>query len=133
LHNFSFTSEAHFWFRFDATGMSRLDFTGDDDVWVFINGKLAVDIGGVHGRQDGSVDLSVPATRTSLGLTVGKTYEAIVFQAERHTTRSQYRLTLTNFTQTPSTCTDACGDGAVSSREVCDLFDAAWAEWRGRR
>ena len=47
-------------------------------------------------------------------------YEAIVFQAERHTTRSQYRLTLTNFNQTPSTCTDECGDGVVSSREVCD-------------
>jgi cysteine-rich repeat protein len=43
-----------------------------------------------------------------------------VFQAERHTTRSQYRLTLTNFTRAPSTCTDMCGDGVVSSREVCD-------------
>jgi fibro-slime domain-containing protein len=117
--NFHFTSEVHFWFIYKGTEV--LAFSGDDDVWVFINGKLAVDIGGVHGRQDGAVDLSVAATATNLGLTVGKTYEAIVFQAERHTTRSQYRLTLTNFTQTPSTCTDSCGDGAVSSREVCDL------------
>jgi fibro-slime domain-containing protein len=117
--NFHFTSEVHFWFIFKGTEV--LAFSGDDDVWVFINNKLAVDIGGVHGRQDGSVDLSVAANASNLGLTVGKTYEAVVFQAERHTTRSQYRLTLTNFTQTPSTCTDDCGDGAVSSREVCDL------------
>jgi len=89
-------------------------------VWVFINGKLAVDIGGVHGRENGSVSLGDAAVRANLGLTVGGVYEAIVFQAERHTNRSQYRLTLTNFKQTPSTCTDACGDGVVSSREVCD-------------
>jgi fibro-slime domain-containing protein len=116
--NFHFTSEVHFWFEY--AGNEVLAFSGDDDVWVFINGKLAVDIGGVHGRQDGSVDLSQPAVRDALDLDVGGVYEAVVFQAERHTERSQYRLTLTNFNQTPSTCKDMCGDGAVSSREVCD-------------
>lgn len=116
--NFHFTSEVHFWFEYNGTEV--LAFSGDDDVWVFINGKLAVDIGGVHGREDGSVDLGDPGVAADLGLTPGGVYQAIVFQAERHTTRSQYRLTLTNFNQTPSTCTDACGDGVVSSREVCD-------------
>jgi fibro-slime domain-containing protein len=116
--NFHFTSELHFWFEYNGT--ENLAFSGDDDVWVFINGKLAVDIGGVHGRLDGSVDLSNATVATNLGLTIGGVYEAIVFQAERHTSRSQYRLTLTNFNQTPSTCTDQCGDDVVSSREVCD-------------
>ncbi len=116
--NFHFTTETRWWFEF--SGDEVLAFSGDDDVWVFINNRLAVDIGGVHGRESGSVDLSVAATATNLGLTAGGIYEAVVFQAERHTTRSQYRLTLTNFNQAPSDCTDLCGDDVVSSQEVCD-------------
>jgi fibro-slime domain-containing protein len=116
--NFHFTDELHFWFVYNGT--EQLAFSGDDDLWVFINGKLAVDVGGVHGRQDGAVDLGDATVASTLGLELGKVYEAIVFGAERHTTQSQYRLTVTNFNRTPSTCTDLCGDGAVSSRETCD-------------
>ncbi len=119
--NFHFTTETRWWFEY--SGSELLAFSGDDDVWVFINGRLAVDIGGVHGRLDGSVDLGDAETAAELGLTPGGIYEAVLFHAERHTTRSQYRLTLTNFNQAPSDCNDVCGDGDVSSREVCDDGD----------
>src|SRR4029078_9619544 len=58
-HNFHFTSEARQWFTYDwtLTPAPLLSFSGDDDVWVFVNGKLAVDIGGIHGELTGSVEL----------------------------------------------------------------------------
>ncbi len=115
-HNFSFTSEVRYWF--DYKGTEVLTFRGDDDVWVFINNKLALDLGGVHGAETGTITLSSVAS--SLGLTVGGTYEVVVLQAERHTTASSYKLTLQGFNSKHSSCDDLCGDGVTSSNEVCD-------------
>ncbi|WP_443096577.1 DUF4215 domain-containing protein [Pyxidicoccus fallax] len=115
-HNFSFTSEARYWFEYKGTEV--LTFRGDDDVWVFINKKLALDLGGVHGALDGTITLSQKATE--LGLQPNGIYEVLVLQAERHTTASSYRLTLNNFETQRSVCEATCGDGEPDRGEECD-------------
>ena len=42
----------------------RFYFSGDDDVWVYIDGKLALDIGGAHGKVSGILDFGDAADGT---------------------------------------------------------------------
>jgi fibro-slime domain-containing protein len=98
-HNFHFTLELHTKFRY--RGGEVFSFSGDDDLWVFINGRLAIDLGGVHGREDGRVDLDARAGE--LGLQPGEVANLDLFFAERHTTDSAFHLetTITEFVECP--------------------------------
>lgn len=118
LHDFHFTSEVRFWFEYQANSPS-LDFSGDDDVWVYVNGHLALDIGGIHGRVAKSFTIDAAAA-TAFGLEQGKVYEIAVFQAERNVTQSNYWLTLEGFNAGKSACRSTCGDGKIASDEICD-------------
>lgn len=87
-HNFGFTTEIHTEFKY--AGGERFTFNGDDDVWVFMNGKLAIDLGGLHPSANGTIELDQAAA--SLGLTKGQTYPLDLFQAERRVTASMFRV-----------------------------------------
>ena len=143
--NFYFTSEVRYLFRF--VGGERLSFYGDDDVFVYINGRIALDLGAPHERLAGEVTLPTAAagaagtatwtisaidpvdstevevgdgTSAALGLEEGKIYEIAVFHADRHPRESNYQLTLQGFSTTKSECVPTCGDGVATTGEECD-------------
>jgi fibro-slime domain-containing protein len=88
MHNFSFTTEIHTQFAY--SGGETFQFEGDDDVWVFINNVLAVDLGGLHPKATGKVTLDDAASM--LGIAKGNVYPLDLFHAERHTSQSTFRI-----------------------------------------
>ena len=88
--NFHFTTQLEADFVYQAQDNQVFTFSGDDDVWVFINGKLVIDLGGLHPRREQTVNLN------DLGfLEDGSNYRFKIFHAERRTSESNFRMETT--------------------------------------
>jgi len=87
-HNYHFTTEIHLTFAYN--GGEKFTFTGDDDLWLFINDTLAIDLGGTHPELSDTVDLDAQAA--TLGIVPGNSYAMDIFHAERHTDQSNFRI-----------------------------------------
>ncbi len=88
--NFHFTYELDTEFVYEPGRGQTFRFIGDDDVWVFINGQLVIDLGGVHSAINQVVELD----RLD-NLKAGKKNSLKVFHAERHRTQSNFRIETT--------------------------------------
>ncbi len=82
--NVSFTMEMRTQFTYYEGSNQIFEFEGDDDVWVYVNGKLAIDLGGLHEALPGSVSLD--AVKTEFGLVDGESYNLDMFYCERFCT-----------------------------------------------
>lgn len=90
-HNYGFTVEMHTEFVYHQGEGQKVAIQGDDDIWLFLNGKRVIDLGGVHQLQ--SAEAGLDSLQGALGLEDGKTYAFDFFFAERHTASSNCTIT----------------------------------------
>ncbi len=86
--HFCFESHAKFTYKKGQ----KFGVRGDDDIWIFIGGKLAIDLGGTHMAAPGYADLSLLTDKNDEPLVVGNTYDIDIFFCDRRTTMSNMNI-----------------------------------------
>lgn len=89
-HNYHFGMKMSGSFVYKKGANQFFNFNGDDDVYIFINGKLVVDLGGAHYAAEGDVDIEEFAKEN--GIRNGETCEFNMFYLERHTLASTCKI-----------------------------------------
>ena len=95
-YNYGFGTKLEFKFRLTDNGTVvgtdgkehpiKFNFSGDDDVWVYVDGNLALDVGGAHGKVTGQIDFKNKIE------TVSKTKVSQGSPTEGNDTRSEFKI-----------------------------------------
>lgn len=90
-NNGSFTLRGESQFVYEHDKELYFTFTGDDDVYMYINGKLALDLGGAHGRNTKTVKLN-DLNAKEYGLEEGQVATFTFFYMERCSDASTFGI-----------------------------------------
>jgi fibro-slime domain-containing protein len=136
-HNFYFTMNMSIPIIIEADGSEEFDFSGDDDVWVFLNGKLVLDIGGVHERLSADFKIGTPdasgkipvystvngktTTSYDFGLEAGKPVQLQMFYAERNTSEANCLITIKAMRVVQSEI--GLGSAEIDGTDVCSSLE----------
>eukprot|EP00727_Mastigamoeba_balamuthi_P000348 m51a1_g1031 hypothetical protein (295) ;mRNA; f:670319-671203 len=123
-HNFGYCMAIHTSFTY--MGGEVFSFTGDDDVWVFVNGTRMIDLGGIHSAQ------SANFSADDMNLVPGHSYNFDFFYCERHSVQSTFaaETSLSLFQCEGDKCgycrrrcnlagPDSDGDGTRDCQDLC--------------
>ncbi len=80
--NYNYTVQGSGTFLFDSTKNLFFEFNGDDDVYLYLNDTLYLDLGGAHGRTDKRIHIT--DTLKNMGVKDGESVSFDFFQGERH-------------------------------------------------
>ena len=69
------------------------NFTGDDDLWLFVDGMLVLDIGGIHDAASGSIDFATGVVTLVSNKTTTTTLQALFTQALKDQGKSDAEIT----------------------------------------
>lgn len=89
--NGGFTLRGESQFVYNKASNLYFTFTGDDDVYMYINGTLALDLGGAHGRNSKTVNLN-DLDATKYGLKEGQVATFTFFYMERCSDASTFGI-----------------------------------------
>ena len=88
--NYNMTLEGHAQFIFYEDDDLYFNFTGDDDVYLYINGVRVLDMGGAHAISKCGINLN--DVRNLCGLKDGQVYDFDFYYMERHGTAANFGI-----------------------------------------